>query len=571
MEEKNNILLCQNCGTLNAEKAPWCKVCGRELGPTSIRILPKGTLLDQGRYIISGYLGHGGSVITYRARQKNFTAEVAIREYYPSSFVKRYGSSFEVRPIGPAEELAFEQGKTQFFNEGNNLRTLGRIPNIVQVYDVFEDNGTVYMAEDYISGESLSDILEKKRKLSFKAAMAFIKPVLKALMQVHRQGIIHRDIKPSNIMISGSKPYLIDFGISKRITKNTTVSIHHRNIQECGQAAFTRGYAAPEQITGQAREGAWTDVYGLAATLYRMVTGTDPDDAEARLVRDLLPHPIDVGADLTREQSDAIMTGLALDTITRFQTVQAFLAALTIKKHTPDSSERSKDVYVTEPTKKRDIRIWIAVGGVIILTALGLWKREFLIENLFGETTEDYDQPSYHLTNEVSVGDNVIVLDQSINLYKKTSIHSEVLYRFTKGDEFSVSGDWGAGWYRCSCYVNNDNSESNLLEGYVLFNNNALQKIGVIDYENSQMTNEISVGDEVIVLNNTVHLYEKSNIYSNVLYRFTKGDEFTVNEEIGNGWFHCSCYVHDNLGTNLLEGYVLFSDNTLQKIEILEK
>lgn len=369
MASGQETLLCQNCGSFNKEDASWCRTCGQELSPSSIRILPVGTVLDHGRYTISGYIGHGGSAITYRARQRNFTAEIALREYYPSMLVRRDISTQEVGPADPEAELPFDQGKAQFLNEGDNLRTLGKVPNLVQVHDVFEDKGTVYMVEDLVRGESLSDLLARRRKLSFAEAMALMEPVMKVLIQVHGHGLIHRDIKPSNIMISDGTPYLIDFGISKRIVRNTTISAFSGSRQEITQSAFTRGYAAPEQITGEAREAAWTDVYGAAATLYRMVTGMDPDDAEARLVRDMLPSPFQLGAAVTEEESDAIMTGLAMDTLVRFQTMQAFLTALTAGER-----EEAAAVAAAAPVAKRKTPMWIACGVLLLLVIFGFWK-----------------------------------------------------------------------------------------------------------------------------------------------------------------------------------------------------
>ena len=392
MEDKKETILCAVCGTFNSEQASWCRVCGEKLDSSCIRILPPGTVLDQGRYWISGYLGHGGSAITYRAKQRNFTAEIAVREYYPSAIARRDASSLEVTAAGPEAELLFDQGKTQFLNEGNNLRDLGRIQSLVQVHDVFEDHGTVYMVEDLISGESLEEILERRKKLTFREAMDYMEPVMRALMEVHSHGLIHRDIKPSNIMISGGASYLIDFGISKRMTRNTTISNHSVDRQKETFSSFTRGYAAPEQITGQAREAAWTDVYGIAATLYRMVTGNEPDDSEARLVRDLLPPPVDLDTDLTREQSDAIMTGLALDTITRFQNMQAFLAALNAREAVPVSRKENPDDSGAEITRKKKIWIWAAAGIILLLMILVLLKWRDRLPFWGSEESNDQDQ-----------------------------------------------------------------------------------------------------------------------------------------------------------------------------------
>ena len=361
MEAGNKTVLCPGCGALNTDHAGFCSACGEEITREAVRILPVGTNLDQGRYTVTGFVGRGGSAITYRARQRNFSQEIVLREYYPSVIAKRAQDNRNVIPTALQIENDFERGKIQFRKEGDSLRSLRDIPNIVTVYDVFEDNNTVYMVEDYIKGESLQTFLTREGKLSFRQAMKILTPVMKALAAVHSHEILHRDVKPSNIMLENGAPCLIDFGISRKIREMTTLSSEPGPKIRTIASSYTKGYAALEQITGEERETAAVDVYGAAATLYRMVTGVSPDDALSRQRQDYLLPPIEAGAHISKRQSDIIMQGLSLYAKDRFQTMQAFLNLLEESLEEPKQEEAVK--VKKDPPKR-------AFPWIILLNAL---------------------------------------------------------------------------------------------------------------------------------------------------------------------------------------------------------
>jgi serine/threonine protein kinase len=185
---------------------------------------------------------------------------------------------YKVRAADPDQELGYEQGLRQFMHAGNILHSFKIISNIARVYDVFEAYGTAYITENYIDGLPLSAILQQKRRFAFDEALDLVRPVMQALVRVHESGVMHRNINPSNIMVSDGEPCLIDFGIAGNIRNQTVLLKENQNKNGPG-ISCTRGYSAPEQMDDMAQEGAWTDVYGMAATLYRMVTGDEPDDA----------------------------------------------------------------------------------------------------------------------------------------------------------------------------------------------------------------------------------------------------------------------------------------------------
>ena len=320
-------ILCSKCDTLNSDHARWCRSCGAAFPDNPVRILPPGTMLDHEQYTITAFMGRGDASLTYRARKKNSAGEVVVKEYYPEGIAMRDQDGYRVRPASPDTELGYDQGLRQFMHAGNILHSFRIISNIAAVRDVFEANGTAYITEDYIDGLPLSAILQQKKIFSFDEALDCVRPVMQALIRVHESGVMHRNINPSNIMVSDGEASLIDFGIAGNI-RNQTMFLKGRQNKQGAGVSCTRGYSAPEQMDDTAPEAAWTDVYGMAATLYRMVTGDEPEDAEARMAGDRMAPPADIVPGVNMAQSDVIMKGMALNAEARYQDMGAFLDAL---------------------------------------------------------------------------------------------------------------------------------------------------------------------------------------------------------------------------------------------------
>ena len=229
-----------------------------------------------GRYEIISILGQGGFGITYRARDTQLGREVAIKEYLPSALaVRQDGVTVLPRSTKMAED--FTWGRDRFVSEGQTLASLHGAPAIVHVFDFLEANGTAYIVMELLSGETLEDRIKRDGKLDAEAVDKILWPLLDGLEQVHKAGFLHRDIKPANILLNREgKPTLIDFGASRAAMVGRTTAL---------TAIFTPGYAAAEQMTS-AKQGPWTDIYGLSATLYHAITGHVPPSAFDRMLDD---------------------------------------------------------------------------------------------------------------------------------------------------------------------------------------------------------------------------------------------------------------------------------------------
>ena len=247
------------------------------VAPVDLLSLAPGRMI--GRYEIVAVLGQGGFGITYRARDAQLGREVAIKEYLPLALaVRQDGTTVLPRSTTAAQDFAW--GRDRFVAEGRTLASLQNAPGIVRVFDFLEANGTAYIVMQLLQGETLESRLKQAGRLAPAAIERILWPLLDGLEQVHNAGFLHRDIKPANILLDAAgNPTLIDFGASRAAMAGRSTAL---------TAIFTPGYAAAEQMTS-AKQGPWTDIYGLSATLYHAITGSAPPSAFDRMLDDDVP------------------------------------------------------------------------------------------------------------------------------------------------------------------------------------------------------------------------------------------------------------------------------------------
>ena len=279
--------------------------------------LPPGHHL--GEYRIDRYLGSGGFGITYLATDENLDLQVAIKEYLPSDLALRDADDSVV--VKTAEDkVDFEWGRDRFLDEARSLARFNH-PNIVRVQRFFEAHGTSYIVMDYIEGEPLSDLLERKSTLTETEIHQLILPLADGLADIHEAGLLHRDIKPSNIIIRADGiPVLIDFGSARQ-----AVGMKSRSMT----SVVTPGYAPLEQYAAKSRQGPATDIYAFGAVLYRCVTGKAPDDATERAIEDDLTPAADAAVDgYSKGILAAIDVAIALRMEDRPENIETFLGTL---------------------------------------------------------------------------------------------------------------------------------------------------------------------------------------------------------------------------------------------------
>lgn len=277
--------------------------------------LPINTYLQNEKYRIEKVLGQGGFGITYLAWHEMLECKVAIKEFFFKEYCNRNETTNQVNIPTVANTATVERFQQKFIKEAKTIFKL-KHPNIIQIYDIFTENGTAYYVMEHIEGPSLNQIVNQHGALAEGIAIKYIKKVGNALTYIHEKNINHLDIKPSNIMIreSDNEPILIDFGVAKQYdsetlegTTTTPVGISH-------------GYSPLEQYrsNGVQEFSPQSDVYALAATLFKLLTGNTP------------PEAIEVqeeGIDLDELNAKSVSK----------QTIDAIVAAMKSRKKRPQS------------------------------------------------------------------------------------------------------------------------------------------------------------------------------------------------------------------------------------------
>lgn len=283
------------------------------------RALPPGTQLPH-NYIIESVLGEGGFGITYCCKLLHTDEYTAIKEYFPCSIAHRATDTQVITPDNGQQEL-FEQQKNHVLTEAGILLEFQHLEHIVSVKDILEANGTIYLVMEYINGITLKQYVQENETLSFDELSVLITPVMRDLIQVHKKGLLHQDISPDNLILgTDNQLHLIDFG-SADFASTTE--------QDTKTVILKSGFAAPEQYLPAGKLGAWTDVYGLCATMYYTLSGFKPEESVDRLKKDEL-SPLSDYAQIRSWQAKVIEKGLCLHAGDRYQTMEALYQSIII-------------------------------------------------------------------------------------------------------------------------------------------------------------------------------------------------------------------------------------------------
>ena len=347
------------CMACKADEQEACPVCGfieRDFVPEKHHLPPR-TIL-KGQYLVGCALGEGGFGITYIGWDLFLHMPVAIKEYFPSGVVIRDQGQHTVNVFAGKDEQSFLLGRDRFFREAQKVARFDNNPGVVSVKNCFLENGTAYIIMEYISGINLGTYAAQRGgKLGFQETLQLLKTPIQTLEELHRYSTYHRDISPENLMLSKTGTVkLIDFGsaMESDSEKKTRVLM------------VRSGYSPVEMYSSTGKDGPYSDVYSMAATIYKLITGVTPPAATERLNADSLVRPTMLGVkEISQEQEAALMKGMAVQLNDRYQTMAEFFHDL--------YGYGINDAPPSKPQPKhRSLLVLLALACVALLVGAGI-------------------------------------------------------------------------------------------------------------------------------------------------------------------------------------------------------
>ncbi len=272
-----NKVLCSGCFA-PIKKEP-CRKCGfseESYVPDSMT-LPVGTVL-MGNFVIGRVLGRGGFGVTYLAYDVKYGKVIAVKEYFPIELaLRRPGETgLMVRDRKSAE--LFKSGVLKFYNEAGFIARFAEDAGVVRVYQFFYENNTAYFTMEYLTGMTLKDYVTNCGRLTAGQALRVAEQAAATLRQIHSQNVLHRDVCPDNIMLcSDGSVKILDFGSARQVFPEGSQLL---------TVILKPGFAPIEQYMRKGRQGEWTDIYALAASVYYGLTGQIPENPQNRLEDD---------------------------------------------------------------------------------------------------------------------------------------------------------------------------------------------------------------------------------------------------------------------------------------------
>lgn len=318
---------CMGCMNEYSEEFEICPYCGfiENTEPDSPLHMEPGTYLAD-RYIVGRVVGYGGFGVTYIGWDAKLEQKVAIKEYLPSEFSTRAPGHSQLTIYSGDKAEQFSKGLNQFVDEAKRLAKFQNTTGIVKVFDSFEENQTAYIIMEYLEGETLAAKLKRDGVMAADDAIALLMPIIESLETVHKAGILHRDIAPDNIFITkDGDAKLIDFGAARYATTGYSMSL---------TVLIKPGFSPEEQYRTKGDQGPHTDVYSMAATLYKTITGKTPPDSLKRRVefeksnKDILFPLHKFVKEISESTENAIMNALNVRIEDRTPTMEAFIGEL---------------------------------------------------------------------------------------------------------------------------------------------------------------------------------------------------------------------------------------------------
>lgn len=308
--------LCMGCMSRLDENGK-CRCGYDENAPTDSACLPVRTVVGN-RYLVGRIISMNGEGITYICFDTENEERAFIEEYMPQNMAKRNELTGEVTPLS-GYEAQYKCLMTDFYDLFDALRNFRHNDYIIPVTDVIYDKNTAYAVHKYVKTISYGDYLTHNGgEFTWPQVKKLFMPLFTTLTYLHSNGFVHRGLSPESIRVNAKGQLMLSgFGTASLYTKGSAI-----------EPELSEGYSAPEQYSSSSWQGEWTDVYSIAAVLYKSLTGTLPVSAAERRENDTLCPPEELEQNVPSNVSDAIMNAMQLSVEYRTQSIDDFTAEL---------------------------------------------------------------------------------------------------------------------------------------------------------------------------------------------------------------------------------------------------
>lgn len=432
----NTERLCLGCMSDNGgEKV--CPICGfdnTKKNPSDS--LPTKSVLEN-RYLVGSVLEIDGEGITYIGWDNSKMAKIKIKEYFPAGFALR--NPDKTVSITDDGKYTFNEGLLEFL-EINRAISLSTLPSLVPVYDTFEANGTAYAVCEFVSGITLEEFLNKNGgSLKWEQARPLFLPLIDTIEGMNEIGFIHGGISTDSIIVGRDGKL--------RISKYSIKKLRREDSEL--KATLYSGFAACEQYgVGELRIDTYTDVYGLCATLFRVLIGAVPPVATARIENDAMTIPARFAEELPHQVLAALANGLQVLPQNRTKNIEVFKNELVygeIEKPAPVEVKSVSREKAPAPQKKKNssgkyvlisalctVAVFLIIGLLLIFTVFkdAVFKKD---DNSSIESIVSIVAPEVDSIGQIDSGAEI-----TAKLYKIPDLKGKYFHEITENTDWEM-------------------------------------------------------------------------------------------------------------------------------------
>ena len=483
--------LCPGCMSPKADD-DQCRKCGFDGTANPDEFLQIKTILSD-RYLVGKLLSSNGEGATYMGYDAELDSPVFIREFFPKGLCTREGEN-----VYASEQYSdsFVTHKNEFLSLARVLARMRNLSAILPEYDIFEQNDTAYYISEAVEYITLRDFLVRNGgRLNYNQMCRLFKPVFSTLASLHSVGVIHRGISPETMIVGrDGRLRVIGFCISDLRTARTTLA-----------PELFKGYAAIEQYGFDGDSGAWTDVYSVAAVIYRTLIGSPAPDATERVTNDRMIIPPDIAEELPAYALSALADALQILPNDRTQSIEDFRDELSAapnvvnrarQQGTPEERPRTS----TRKRKKNSNKKYIAVAAVITVIVLSVVVLVFA-KTVFNNNGDDTTPTSYTTSADSNPDYSSAVADRSkITVPDFTEYTASEILSVEDTEMIELNENFKIIWERKT-----DDSEKGTILSQSVTKDDKVEK-------GTEITLEVSIGNGMVKVPDVVDMLEDEAI-----------------------------------------------------------